>query len=166
MSQSKRHSLKDAKAARGGGQFLALPVAVLQSQALANLSPYACKLLLDIASQWRLHKNGDASTAFEKIMRPRGWKSKETLYKAMDELLASGLIVKTRQGGLHKCNLFALGWLAIDECGDKLDISATTRPMNKWVDPIQPIKNKVSSTPTVPKQAKNRNLGTPAVPSG
>lgn len=166
MSRSKDRALKAAKEARGGGQFLALPVGVLQSQALANLSPYACKLLLDIASQWRLGWNGDSSTAFEKVLRVRGWRSKTTLHKALRELLASGLIVQTRLGSLHQCSLFALGWLAIDTCGGKLDIQATTRPMNNWLDPIKQKENKASSTAPVPIQRKNTNLGTARVLDG
>ncbi len=130
MSKARKRALKSAKEARGGGQFLALNRNVLESQALADLSPYAAKLLLDIASQWRLGNNGDASTAYERVMRSRGWKSKETLYKAIKELQESGLIVLTRQGGLHQCSLYGLGWLAIDECGGKLDMGATTRPIN------------------------------------
>ena len=161
MSRSKSSSLKAAKEARGGGHFLALPLAVLRSEALANLSPHASKLLLDIASQWRLGVNGDASAAFEKVLRARGWRSKTTLHKALKELLTSGLIVQTRQGSLHQCSLFGLGWLAIDECGGKLDMQATTRPINNWLDPIKPNKNKAPSTGGVPKPSKNTNLGTP-----
>jgi hypothetical protein len=165
MSQSKKHSLKAAKEARGGGAFLPLRLDVLKSQALAKLSPYACKLLLDLASQWRLGNNGDASAAFEKVLRQRGWKSKATLQKSINELLESGLIIKTRQGSLHQCSLFGLGWLAIDECGGKLDMRATTRPINNWLDPIQ-AKIKAPSTARVPKPMKNTDLGTPRVLDG
>lgn len=165
MSRSKDHALKAAKEARGGGAFLPLRLDVLKSQALAKLSPYACKLLLDLASQWRLGKNGDASAAFEKVLRQRGWKSKATLQKAITELLGSGLIVKTRQGSLHQCSLFALGWLAIDECGGKLEMRPTTRPINNWLDPIAP-QIKAPSTPRVPKPPKNSDLSTPRVLDG
>lgn len=166
MSRSKDRALKAAKEARGGGQFMALPVAVLRSQALAKLSAYACKLLLDIASQWQLGCNGDASAAFEHVMRGRGWKSKDTLNKALKELRESGLIVQTRQGSLRKCSLYAVGWLAIDDCGGKLDVQATARPLNHWQDPIAPIKNKSSSTPSVPKHTGTEILGTAGVPDG
>ncbi len=150
MSKARKHALKSAKQARGGGQFLPLPQSVLESQALADLSPHAAKLLLDIASQWRLGNNGDASTAYERVMRHRGWNSKATLYKAIKELQESGLIFLTRQGGLHQCSLYGLGWLAIDECGGKLDISATNRPMNShWSKYAPSLKNKTSSTPGV-----------------
>lgn len=165
MSRAKERALKAAKEARGGGQFLPVRLDVLQSSALAKLSPYACKLLFDLASQWRLGRNGDASAAFEKVLRPRGWRSKATLQKALYELLDSGLIVKTRQGSLHQCSLFGFAWLAIDECDGKLEISATSKPLNTWLNNAS-VKNKLSSTPAVPKPLKNTNIGTPRVPDG
>ena len=166
MSRGKERALKAAKEARGGGQFLPFRLDVLRSQALASLSPHAAKLLLDLASQWQLGRNGDASAAFENVLRARGWRSKATLHKALKELRESGLIIQTRQGSLHQCSLYALGWLAIDECGGKLDMRATTKPINHWIGPIQLMKNKSSSTSPVPKPIKNGNLGTPRVPDG
>jgi hypothetical protein len=166
MSRAKDRALKTAKEARGGGAFLPFRIDVLGSQALANLSPYGAKLLLDLASQWRLGRNGDASAAFENVLRARGWRSKATLHKALKELRQSGLIVQTRQGSLHQCSLYALGWLAIDECGGKLDMQPTTRPLNHWQDAIKPIENSVPSTPRVPKAIGKASLGTPRVPDG
>lgn len=163
MTRTKERALRAAKEARGGGGFLPFRTDVLRSETLKNLSPYAAKLLLDLASQWHLGRNGDASAAFEKVMRERGWRSKATLHKALKELRDSGLIILTRQGSLHECSLYGLGWLAIDECGGKLDIKATTRPSNDWLDPPKPIENKSSSTPPVPKAMKKADLGTPRV---
>lgn len=55
-------------------------------------------------------------------MRPRGWKSEDTLNKAKRALLDSCLIVETRKGQRpNKCSLYALTWFALDECGGKLD---------------------------------------------
>ena len=164
MSRAKDRALKTAKQARGNAGFLPFRLDVLRSQALANLSPYASKLLLDIASQWRLGRNGDASAAFEKIMRARGWRSKATLHKALKELTKSGLIIQTRQGSLHECSLFALGWLAIDECDGKLDMKPTSGPLDYWCDPLQPRANKSPSTLRVPKVVKKADVGTPDVP--
>lgn len=165
MARAKDRALKAAKEARGGGGFLPFRTDVLRSEALKNLSPYATKLLLDLASQWQLGRNGDASAAFEKVMRARGWRSKATLHKSLKELRDSGLIVMTRQGSLHECSLYGLGWLAIDECGGKLDMKATTRPINDWLDPPKLIENKPPSTPRVPTAIKKADLGTPRVPS-
>lgn len=163
MARAKERALKAAKEARGGGGFLPFRTDVLRSDALKNLSPYATKLLLDLASQRQLGRNGDASAAFEKVMRERGWRSKATLYKALRELRDSGLIVLTRQGSLHECSLYGLGWLAIDECGGKLDMKATPRPINGWLDPAKPIENRSPSTPCVPTAMKKADLSTPRV---
>lgn len=150
MSRLNKRALRAAAEARGGDNFLPFTMGMLKSEAMARLSPYACKLLLDIASQWKLGHNGDANVAFESTMRARGWKSKATLYKALKEVLESGLIVKTRQGSMHVCSLFGLGWLAIDECDGKLDIAATRGPLYKWATP--PLKAASSSTPRVPQK--------------
>ena len=64
-----------------------------------------------------------------------------------------------------KCSLFGLGWLAIDECGGKLEMRPTTCPLNNWLDPIQ-AKIKAPSTARVPKPIKNTDLGTPHVLDG
>lgn len=167
VSRAKERALKTAKQARGGnGAFLPFRLDVLRSEALAKLSPHACKLLLDLASQWQLGRNGDASAAFEKVLRARGWRSKATLHKALKELIQSGLIVQTRQGSLHKCSLYALGWLAIDECGGKLDIQPTAGPLDYWRDSATSIAKKSPSTPDVPKPTEKADLGTPRVPDG
>lgn len=76
--------------------------------------------------------NGDISIAW-KIMGSRGWHSKETLRQAEIELLDSGFISKTRQGGRNKCNLYAVTWWAIDECKGKLDVKPTAVPPDNWV---------------------------------
>lgn len=166
MSRAKDRALKTAKQARGHAGFLPFRLDVLRSQALANLSPYASKLLLDIASQWQLGRNGDACAAFEKVMRARGWRSKATLHKALKELIKSGLIIQTRQGSLHECSLFALGWLAIDDCSGKLDMQPTSGPLDYWRDPLKPVTEKSPSTPRVPMPIKKADLGTPRVPDG
>ena len=165
MSRSRDAALKAAKQARGNGAFLPFRLDVLRSPALAELSPYASKLLLDIASQWSMGKNGDASVAFEKVLRARGWRSKATLFKALKELVASGLIIQTRQGSLHECSLYALGWLAIDDCGSKLDVKRTASPLDQWRK-FEPDRNNSSSTPRVPMMLKKSCLSTPRVPDG
>lgn len=163
MSRSKESAKSRAERERGGGHFLPLPVHILKSVALAKLSSFAAKLLLDLCSQYRYGRNGDLCGAWT-IMQPRGWNSKDTLNKARKELLASGLIVLTRQGSLHKSSLFAVGWLAIDECGGKLDCKATSRPVNGWMEFEPPLKINSPSTPTVLKAVKSPILSTPVVP--
>lgn len=59
------------------------------------------------------------------------WSAK-TLHKAKRELLESGLIAVSRQGGKNQCTLYALTFLAIDDCGGKLDIGETSRAPDDW----------------------------------
>ena len=68
-------------------------------------------------------------------MRKRGWKSRQTVERALKELLDAGLIEKARQGGLYWPNLYALGWIAIDECGGKLEVLPTAVAPGRWRAP-------------------------------
>ena len=52
--------------------------------------------------------------------------------KAKRELLESGLITVSRQGGKNQCTLYALTFLAIDDCGGKLDMGETCRAPDDW----------------------------------
>ena len=98
-----------------------------------NLSSHAVKLLLDMLAQFRFGHNGDMSLAW-RVMQSRGWKSRATLDAARRDLLASGLIMLTRQGGRNLCCLYGVTWLAIDECGGKLEVNATRSPPGLWHD--------------------------------
>ena len=91
-----RDRWKEGRDKRERGRFLALPAAVLTSAAYLSLSPHGIKLLIDLGVQYNGSNNGDLSAAW-KLMRPRGWRSEETLAKAKRELLQTQLIVETRQ---------------------------------------------------------------------
>ena len=128
-------SLSKSKGRREKGPFLALPRAVVDSPQYARLSAYGVKLLIDLYAQYRGNNNGDLSAAY-KLMQPRGWRSKGTLHKALQELRQAGWVVVSRQGGRHRCSLYALTYLAIDECkGRDLDISPTAAPLGTWKQP-------------------------------
>lgn len=146
-SKTRRQALGESKDARGGGQFLPLPLSVLRSPEFAKLSPWACKLLLDLMTQYRHPlNNGDLSVAWV-LMKPRGWSSKQTLYKARDELLAGRWITVTRQGGRKIASLYALTFYRIDDCGGKLDVKATKIPLNEWM------RGEIIAPPVVPMSA-------------
>lgn len=102
----------------GGGAFVPLPRTCMGSDSFARLSPYALKLLFDLLAQYTGFNNGDLSAAW-KLMAQRNWRSRATLSKALKELEEGGWLVRTRQGGLHKCTLFAVTLFQIDECRDK-----------------------------------------------
>jgi len=133
MSKS---SYQKSKGRQTTGQFFMLPRIITASAEYASLSAKAVKLLVDIGAQYNGRNNGDLCCAW-KIMIERGWKSKDTLYKAQSELERSGFIVRTRQGGRNLPNLFAVTWLAIDDCrtkegAQKLDVKPTQVPSNSW----------------------------------
>lgn len=134
------------KAKWGGGSFNAFPHRVLVSEKFATLSPQATKLLMDLFSQYRGSNNGDLCAAFS-LMEKRGWKSKSGLAAAIKELIKTGFLVLSCQGGRHKPSLYALTFYAIDECADKRGISkhdlrATQSPNNDWLcdTPVSDLK--------------------------
>ena len=102
------------------GRFVAIPLTVLDSRAYAELKWTARALLVELAAQFKGRNNGDLSAA-PALFRSRGW-NRSTLQTATIELERAGFIVRTRQGGLHQCNLYALTWHGIDPCpGKNLD---------------------------------------------
>jgi len=108
--------------------FLSLPHNVLDHDSFRTR---ATKLLIDIAAQYRGCNNGDLCAPLS-VMRKRGWKSNDQLFKARKELLDRGLILTSRQGGLNKCSLFALTWFQIDDCKGKLDTPSTDVAPHNW----------------------------------
>lgn len=80
------------------------------SNAYRVLGPYSVKLYLDLRSKLRNGSNGNVSATL-KDMRHYGWKSSATLASALYELLAMGILIKTRSGGVERgskvCSLYA-----------------------------------------------------------
>lgn len=134
---------------REPGGFAALPHCLLSSQVFISLSAHAVKLLNDLLAQYKGYNNGDLCLAWTTMER-RGWKSRDTLNKARVELLECELILVSRHGDRRRATLYALTFYAIDECGGKLDIKGTERPISTWrLHELQP-PLKLSS---VPRQA-------------
>lgn len=117
------------------GSFVAIPHAVLNSQAFLGLDGWAVKCLVDLLTGFKGQNNGDLSLSWS-MAQARGWRSPGTLQRAKNALVDAGLIVVSRQGGKHKCSLYAVTWRAVDECGGKLDIRATLTPLGHWKDPV------------------------------
>jgi hypothetical protein len=95
------------------------------------LSAYAVKLLFDLFAQFNGRNNGDLSACWT-FMQRRGWRSKATLHKATVELRKKGWVAVARQGGRNKPTLYALTFLAVDQCNGKLDIDSTVAPLSWW----------------------------------
>lgn len=141
---------RDRRKAKGraeSGGFFALPHAVMMSQAFRSLSAQAVKLLCDVGGQFRGKNNGDLCVTW-RVMERLGWRSRDTLTRALRELRDAGFIELTRQGGLNRCSLYALTWRPIDDCGGKLDVAPTKVASNAWRDRPS-LKSDGSSTPSV-----------------
>jgi len=113
-----------------------MPCSVLSHPNFCSLSAKSVKLLVDMMEQLRFKKggpvnNGDICIAW-KLMEKRGWKSKQTLRNALNELLRYRFVTVTRQGGRNKCSLYAIAWWSIDECKGKLDVKSTRTPNSDW----------------------------------
>ena len=111
--------------------FVMFPWDVLNHETFRTLSPRATKLVVDIAAQYRGGNNGDLCAPLS-LMKKRGWNSSDQLNKAKKELVEKDVIRVARQGGLNKCNLYALTWFPINECKGKLDIASTTTAPVNW----------------------------------
>lgn len=119
------------KGRKTSGSFLSLPHKIIESVEFSKLKPSTIKLIINLGAQFRGKNNGDLTAAWV-IMEKYGWRSKDTLYRAIKEAEETGFILRTRQGGLNKCNLFAITWKPIDECGGKLDVKSTRVASNAW----------------------------------
>lgn len=106
----------------------------LDAPEFGELSAEATKLFLELARQYRGANNGDFQATW-KLMQPRGWTSSAALARAKRELCERGWAIVTRQGGRHKCSLYALTVWAVDECGGKHDERPTHAPLHLWRRP-------------------------------
>jgi hypothetical protein len=115
-----------AKGRRGreAERFAAIPVSVLESEAVTTLGHAAFRVLVILASQYWGGNNG-ALALTERYARPHGFRGRDTLYRSLRELETRGLIVCTRRGMKMKRSftLYALGWRDIDNRdGKPLDV--------------------------------------------
>lgn len=135
---------------RESGNFLPIPSVVLESPNFCALSNKAKALILDMGARYSGHNNGDLAAPWS-WMKQRGWRSKDTLHNALQELLRFGMIELTRQGGLHGPSLYAYTWMAIDQCKGKLDVVPTRVASGKWKVPPQTMADdrKQNATPTI-----------------
>lgn len=137
-----RRSRAAHKGRRESGTFSAIPHAVQDSSNWRQSSGTAIKLLCDLLRQFNGKNNGDLCASIS-VLRSRGWSSPETLLNALRELRHNGLILLTRQGGLHGASLYALTWLPINDCGGKLECAPTKAPPGEWKVPVAPFKRPV-----------------------
>ena len=123
--------MANSKRPNRGRRFAMLEHRIMEHDNYIALSFPARCLLDEFIYQYRGKNNGDLCCAFA-VLKPRGWRSETTIKAAAKELLNRGFIVKTRQGGRNRPNLYGLTFHAIDECGGKLDIAATRGASHDW----------------------------------
>lgn len=111
--------------------FVQLRKDVITSSQWANLSYKAVKLFVDVLEQYNGNNNGDMCITMS-VMKKKGWVSSGTLHAAKTELVNKGWIELTRQGGRHKCSLYAVSIHPIHECGGKHDRRSTHSASNLW----------------------------------
>ena len=145
-----RQREKDSARKRESGGYVAFPHILLRSETLKRLSAIALKLLVDLLAQYKGNNNGDLCAAWT-LMEKRGWKSRDTLGKAIRELKVAKLIEVSRQGGRHAATLYALTFFAVDECHGKLDIEPTHAPKSLWRENEPPPPALLANLKVVPR---------------
>lgn len=94
--------------------FVGIVRSVFDSPAFADLSPHACKLLFELAGQYRGDNNGNLTVAWS-VVSKRGWRSRTTLWRCKAELIEAGFVYVTRKGHMPStCELLALTWFPLD----------------------------------------------------
>lgn len=130
-----------AKGRSFGGEverFAKIPISVLESQACQSIDHAAFRVLVIVASDCWYHpmkgigRNGTAAFT-ETFSRRWGFKGRDTLYRALAQLVDHGLLVRTRDGERirNRYALYALGWLPITHI-DGQEITPHRAPPNLW----------------------------------
>ena len=106
-----RTTKREAAPEKPSGNYAAFPHAVTGSPAFINLSDAAVRLLVELVSHHDGWNNGILHTTYT-ALRTRGLGSQSRVESAFTELIESGFIVKTRNGGLNLGpDTYALTWL-------------------------------------------------------
>ncbi len=120
-----------AKGRKSTSRYFGLPLNVANHEAYYTLSDGAKSMLTEIGLQYSGNNNGDLAATLTQL-KHRGWNSNSKIRRTVLELIRHGLIKQARQGGRHKCNLYALTWKPIDDCKGKPDIPPTSTASNEW----------------------------------
>lgn len=117
-----------------GERFAMIPEKVAHSEAFCSLTASAHRLLVLALTKYHGKNNGDIALT-RSDLKSFGFNSQDTLTRSIKQLLDTGLLVLTRQGGIagggKRANLYAFGWLDIPE-NSKLDIVTPTSALDGW----------------------------------
>lgn len=93
--------------------YAAIEHRVIDSPAYADLTFSAQALLVLLARQLTKDNNGHLQATY-KYLQPRGFDSEHTISRAIGDLVAHGMIYRTRSGGFHQgAAQYAVTWLSI-----------------------------------------------------
>lgn len=96
-----------------GADYAAIPWSVLDGEAFQGATPRAKAMLFEAIRQLNGRNNGHLNLALS-TLRKRGWKSADAIQAAKTELLARGLLIRTKLGGLNAGpDLYCVTWLNI-----------------------------------------------------
>lgn len=117
-------------------RFAGIPHIVMNHPDYIGLGANAVKLLLEAARQYNGRNNGKICFVWSQVSK-RGWKSKETLQTAKNELLMNNLILVSKYGGLLNGKglpqYYAITWQPVDEViGFDMDIEPTTTALRSF----------------------------------
>ena len=149
-----------AKHKKQSEPFVQIPSEVLNSAAYTNLSYSARAVLIEVLHFYRGNNNGSIWMTSETVIK-RGL-SKNTMTKAMKELIAHGLVYQTRRGGSISglCSLFAITWKRINKAeGQFLSLFVANAYLN-WRPAIEKIegsktgRGQTQNWEHAPKEAK------------
>jgi hypothetical protein len=107
-------------------RFVSLPHALLTHPTYSELSGGASKLLLAMLSGYVGKNNGHLTATFSR-MKTFGFNSKDSLARAIRELIAFGYIVRTKSQHLRSPALYAITWFPINKAppGQPYDLGPT-----------------------------------------
>lgn len=138
------------------GRWTPWPHVVIHSKEYRELGFAARSLLFDIAAQYNASNNGKLVCCV-KYLKPLGWNSNDTITRALRELLASGLLIQTRQGMRPPCSQaawFAIGWFGLDvRIGLDVEPSLYRKCKLTPLNATSPIIGKTQAK-TIPKNGK------------
>jgi hypothetical protein len=120
--------------------FIMVPEALVTHPSFLTLPSISMRILLVMATRFKGSNNGSISFPFAAAEELGITHSKPTFVDALQELEVRGLIIKTRQGGTSRVNLFALGWRGIDKPNAMYPHGATANAMasdlwRQWTPP-------------------------------
>ena len=141
--------------------YAAIEHRVLDSPAYAALTFSARSLLTMLARQLTKSNNGRLQATY-KYLQPYGFDSDNTISRGINDLIAAGMIYRTRFGGFHQGpSLYAVTWLPIGSQRDGLFLAGFKACA--WRD-WQPAESK--NTPpklrTVSRKNEERTMATAA----